>query len=550
MKKLTDLTTDQIRCYFTSRLPDARFKADSPAQIVKCCFHSDSQPSLSINFEKGVFNCHAGCGKGGLKDFEKLFSSCDDRTATQNIFEVLGIKQAQQGPLYDKPEKVYDYTDENGRLLSQKLRFPGKRFVQRKPTSDGGWDYHLGTCRKVLYHLPEVVTANSVGITEGEKDADNLRDLNLGQFDKRGLTRFATTTNFDGAGKWRPEYSPFLTGKNVLIFPDNDEPGKRHAKMVAESVYPYAQGVRVVELPGLTEHGDLSDYLEHHTPLELIEWTKKTALWAPVKSALLIPAQEFIDRSTAAIDWLVDGIIQRGGNGFIVSHPKAGKSWQAVDLALSLALGVPWMEFNIFHPERVALISREDNPALTAWRMRNLLMGKHKALSDLGDRLYVNSKDQSPQFKLDVPEQLSEMMAALRQLKPDFVILDVLNVMHSVDENDNTEMRRILDCAEIINRELRCSICILHHFNKEKEGRLTEKMRGSSAIAGFAEWIIGIRMQSNKPDERVRIMEFDTKASAPHAPIKYTINGDADSREGLTVQRYTEPEETSRKRVN
>lgn len=551
MKKISDLTPEHIRSYFTARLPDARFKSDRAQQMVRCLWHTDYTASLSINLERGIWNCKAGCGEGGLIAFEAQFSACDRVTAAQNIFEILGIKQPKQDSMFArKPEAVYDYTDEAGRLLYQKLRYPGKRFMLRKPTEDGTWDYQLGDFRKVLYHLPEVVTANWVLLTEGEKDSDNVRNLNLGQHDKRGLTRLATTTNFDGAEKWRPEYSPYFTGKQVVILPDNDDPGRRHAKLVAKSVHPYAHSLRVVDLPDLGEHQDVSDYLIKHSAEELTACIKATPIWQPVKSPLLVSLREFMSGASVVIDWLVDGIIQRGANGFIVSAPKAGKSFQAANLALSLALGLPWTGFTVFQRAKVALISREDNPGLTRWRLGRLLLGLGKTQAEADEWLYVNSKDQSPQFKLDMPEQVTEMMTALRQLKPEFVILDVLNVMHGKDENDNTDMRLILDTAEMISREFRCSVCILHHFNKEKDGRLTEKMRGSSAIAGFAEWIIGIRMQSDRPDERVRIMEFDSKASAPHAPVKYTVNGEDDSAQGLRIERWVEEAPQKSKKVS
>jgi len=37
---------------------------------ISCPFHAhDDHPSLSINAEKGVWICHAGCGKGTIRDF-------------------------------------------------------------------------------------------------------------------------------------------------------------------------------------------------------------------------------------------------------------------------------------------------------------------------------------------------------------------------------------------------------------------------------------------------------------------------------------------------
>src|SRR5713101_9492372 len=51
---------------------------------------------------------------------------------------------------------TYDYTDETGNLLFQKVRAPQKKFWQRRPDGRGGWINGPGDTRKVLYRLPEV----------------------------------------------------------------------------------------------------------------------------------------------------------------------------------------------------------------------------------------------------------------------------------------------------------------------------------------------------------------------------------------------------------
>ena len=43
--------------------------ADRDEFNMTCPFHSDVEPSLSVNLDKGVWICHAGCGQGGLKGF-------------------------------------------------------------------------------------------------------------------------------------------------------------------------------------------------------------------------------------------------------------------------------------------------------------------------------------------------------------------------------------------------------------------------------------------------------------------------------------------------
>ena len=96
---------------------------------------------------------------------------------------------------------TYDYTNEAGELLFQKLRYvdeDGKKtFRQRKPDGAGGYVYSLGDTPKVLYNLPAVLEAKKKGkaiwVVEGEKDADTL--IALGD---------TATTMPGGAGKWLP----------------------------------------------------------------------------------------------------------------------------------------------------------------------------------------------------------------------------------------------------------------------------------------------------------------------------------------------------------
>ena len=72
----------------------------------------------------------------------------------------------------------------------------------------------------------DFLNKETVFIVKGEKDVDNLW--------RGGLS---ATCNPMGAGKWRPEYNKFFTGKNVVIIPDDDNAGWVHAQQVAVSLY-------------------------------------------------------------------------------------------------------------------------------------------------------------------------------------------------------------------------------------------------------------------------------------------------------------------------
>jgi hypothetical protein len=150
----------------------------------------------------------------------------------------------------------YDYRDEGGELLFQVVRTPtpgGKTFYQQRPDNRGGWIANVEGVRHMLYRLPELLAADpseTVYVVEGEKDVETLRALGL-----------VATTNPGGALKWRPEYNAELRGRNVVILPDHDDVGRQHGVDVAKALAGVAGSVRVVDLPGLPEHGDVTDWL-------------------------------------------------------------------------------------------------------------------------------------------------------------------------------------------------------------------------------------------------------------------------------------------------
>ncbi len=255
--------------YFHHYFPKLRPRANGVASV-PCPFHKDRNPSLSINVKEGIWYCFAGCGGGGVIAFEQLQNGGGRKEAWEHVAQIIG-KSADGGP----PESAttYDYTDETGKLLYQVVRLPGKKFRQRLPDGDGGWVWNLTGVRRVPYRLPEVLKVECVFIVEGEKDVETLRGLGL-----------VATTNSGGAGKWRDEFAAFFKGKDVVILPDNDEPGRKHVEQVAANLAPVARSLKVVLLPGLSEKGDVSNFcakVGEDAKKLLLAYVEDAPAWAP-----------------------------------------------------------------------------------------------------------------------------------------------------------------------------------------------------------------------------------------------------------------------------
>jgi len=153
----------------------------------------------------------------------------------------------------DKIAAVYKYRDLAGAVVHESVRHEPKSFTQRRPNGKGGYIYSLSGIEPILYRLPEITEAIKEGrpvfVCEGEKDADNL--VKLG---------FEATTCAMGAGKWHKSYTEALKGALMLICPDKDIAGWKHALTVADEIYFITECVKILLLPGPGK--DVSDWIE------------------------------------------------------------------------------------------------------------------------------------------------------------------------------------------------------------------------------------------------------------------------------------------------
>jgi hypothetical protein len=512
-------TKDQILRYIEMRFHGQRITAQRELKL-KCLFHDDKSPSLTFNTMDGVWCCHAGCGEGGLIDFEQRLNGGSREEARLRLEEVMGAEHLFESQA-TKPVAIYPYVDAQGTLLFEKLRYQPKRFVQRRPLPKGGYEYRLGAVEKPLYRLPEVLKADSIIVVEGEKDADRVASLKL--------QSVAATTNFDGAGKWKDKDAVFFAGKKAVVFPDNDDVGRAHAERVAESVSKHAAGVRVIQLPGLAEHGDISDWLDRgHTAAELVEIVRTAPNWKPRETAFdyFENGPEFLAHAALAdeVEYLVEGVIPKGANGIITGWPKAGKSLALVDLLLALSTGTPWLGFKVARRVKCALISREDYPQLTARRIQELWRGGERRL-DISDWLWVNSRLKTAAFFLEDDAAVAKVIAELRAAQIEFAAFDVFRTLHMQDENDNTEMQRMLNQLNRIQAEAGCAVALVHHLSKAAEGIAFRHLRGASAIDGWTQWAMAVSISN--PDQPasqwVRRIEFESKAAAAADPRYFEI---------------------------
>lgn len=531
------LTFDQIHKYFETRLDRSLTTRDKIA--VRCPFHEDRTASATVFLSgNGGFNCQGCSAKGNTFQFEMLFSKCTMAEAKANIAGITGAqidRSGSKGPC----TAVYDYRNVNGTVAFQKRRYEppdGKKtFVIYHPSDSGSWAPGIGDdTKKVLYNLPSLITCNIALIAEGEKDCGTLESLNI--FGEINDVRVAATTNFEGAWqaghspKWLDSYSPFFTGKHVIIFEDNDESGRTWAEYVTRQVLPYANSVRRISFPDLPEKGDVTDWMEGHSLEELETRIQSTPRWEPPKIEIPPMSQDAVDfasEDVKPVEWIIQNIIPTAGNGIICGDPKASKSYHAMDIAISLACGEDWLNNMVIRRVRTYLVSREDSPGITQRRIGRLLRGNPSYAEKLEGWMRVNTRRHTADFKVTNPEHMDRLIDEIKKFGSELCILDVFRSVHESEENDNDEMPNVLAKVNRIQTECNCAVMLVHHLNKSTPDNIFKGLRGASAIHGWMEWGIGISVTNPEEEDKhnwIRKLEFENKEGVC-SPIYTKISG-------------------------
>jgi hypothetical protein len=255
-----------------TKLPGAKKTGDGWA--VRCPAHEDRKASLSISQgDNGtaLLKCHAGCDTSavlaavGMK-LSDLFPARDGPTPTRNgktqtngrTFATADDAVADLERQHGKRSALWSYPDANGEPVGLVVRWNKADGKDIRPVSRhaDGWRISAMPEPRPLYGLPKLANAPRVWVAEGEKAADAARSVGFVATTSAGGSQAAAKTD------WQP-----LAGKEVLILPDNDAPGRKYADTVAGILAKLTPApiVRILDLalhaPGLPEGGDLADVL-------------------------------------------------------------------------------------------------------------------------------------------------------------------------------------------------------------------------------------------------------------------------------------------------
>ncbi|GAB4467726.1 MAG: hypothetical protein OHK0029_39730 [Armatimonadaceae bacterium] len=459
----------------------------------RCPAHDDRNPSLSITTGgdgRILLKCQAGCYNGQILaalglEFADLFA--ENPTA----------KVAKENRTTTRVIARYVYADEAGKDLYRVCRTADKRFFQERPDGRGRWMAGISGVRRVPYRLPEILTAvesgDTIFVVEGEKDAENLRACG-----------FAATCNSGGAGKWLPEFAPFFRNANIVIIPDNDQAGHKHAEQIAANLYGVAASVKKLALPDLPLKGDLSDWLKFGGTKEtLLTLVEECALYAPSREPRKCSSVvKLADVQRETVEWFWRGYIPRGKIVVLSGDPGLGKTTLAGEIAARISRGEP-----IFGTPsgstaaNVLFISLEDGLADTI-RPRLEAAG-----ADLTRVFAPQLRDENGLPRLPIlPDDFPDIADIVRREDIQMVVIDPIMAALSgkVDSHKDQDVRRVLAQMAQIADETGATFLVLRHLNKAAGGSAIYRGQGSIGITGASR--AELLVAKDPDDENARVL--------------------------------------------
>lgn len=254
------------------------------------------------------------------------------------------------------------------------------------------------------------------------------------------------------------------------------------------------------------------------SPIEMVEDEKPSTIqWLSDVTSKPLPRPR----------WLVHEIWTKGGCGFISGAPKSYKSWMALDLAISVSTGTPFLGVDDYHTSEapVLYLQEEDDLLLVMSRTATILESKAPARHWEGQlNVEHTTPDNARSSRLSVvwtpptaplplgmhvqtgfiasdPGWQAWLSDVVREHGFQLVVIDTLGTTAGDIDTDRAGelMNKMLKPLKTIAHTEGCAIAVVHHNRKESNGnRAGQSMLGSVALHAWVDCAIYARSREKE----------------------------------------------------
>jgi hypothetical protein len=281
----------------------------------------------------------------------------------------------------------------------------------------------------------------------------------------------------------------------VVVIREPDEAGSKFPSNVADRLREvgYSGAILVADLPAKDlsalhiAHVDdsaqftqrLDAAIEDATPVE----SKETGSVRHETHSAFLSVGELLSEPDQEEAWLVNGLLRRGSLALVVAKPKVGKTTLALNLALSIARGVPCIGCDV-QQGTVLYVALEGNR--TEWRRVLSAMGATKH-----DALFI--------YPGQAPEGATEWLDEnATRFAPSLIVVDTFQRFARLkDLNDYAAVTNALGPLTAIAQRTNATLVLPHHA-KKNDADDGDAVLGSTAIFGAVDTLITLKGRGNE----------------------------------------------------
>jgi hypothetical protein len=177
--------------------------------------------------------------------------------------------------------------------------------------------------------------------------------------------------------------------------------------------------------------------------------------------------------------FIIQNVVPEGGFTLITGESGSGKSFIAVDMAMSLAYGHTWAGYK----------TRQSKVLYVAMEGQNGVISRVKAWLKLKNVAHQRDRFKFllTNFSFADDHMFDSLMTTIGQVQPNVIVVDtVAHAMSGLEENSATEMGAFISRVAEMERVCGSTTILIHHIAKNDPKNGSMKSRGSGALPAAA----------------------------------------------------------------
>jgi hypothetical protein len=233
-----------------------------------------------------------------------------------------------------------------------------------------------------------------------------------------------------------------------------------------------------------------------------------------------LPAHR-LNQQAAEQRWLIENLWADEAVGIVGGEPKCCKSFLALDIAVSVAGGVPCLRrYRPAQTGRVLLFAAEDALHVVRQRLVGISLAAGCELAELDIHVVT-----APSVRLDLEQDRRSLAETVAELQPKLLVLDPFVRLHRIDENASGEVAPLLAFLRELQRRHHVAVLLVHHARKGgAKMRAGQALRGSSEFHAWGDSNLYLRRHG---EQLTLSVEHRAAPSIPSVSLQLNVLDDA-----------------------